>query len=212
VGRFAWPLALVVTFFAGLAVAGIAWKASSTTHEVDRLRDTVSRLQQQVSTLQARLRARESAPVSRQYGATASTEAFEETSAGPGARPSGRIATLRERPSQGRAAAGADDAGAQGGSRAAGATSRSGSRATTAAPPTVELALERFYQYLDAASGAEGRERWQRMRELVDDLRAMGDAGAQALLTVLASGGDSDERRAAARLLGQLQAPQSLPV
>jgi HEAT repeat protein len=205
VGRLAWPLALVVTFFAGLAVAGIAWKASSTTHEVDRLRDTVSQLQQQVSTLQARLRARENAPVPRPYGVTASPEAFEETSSGSGARPSGRIASLRERPSPGRSAAGSDDAEAQ-------ATSRSGSRATTGPPPTAELALERFYQYLDAASGTEGRERWQRMRELVDDLRAMGDAGVQALLTVLASGGDSDERRAAARLLGQLQAPQSLPV
>jgi hypothetical protein len=122
VRRFAWPLALVVTFFAGLAVAGIAWKASSTTHEVDRLRDTVSQLQQQVSTLQARLRARENASAPRQYGATAGTEAFA-TSSGPGARP-GRIASLRERPSPGRSAAGGDDAEAQ-------ATLRSGSRATT---------------------------------------------------------------------------------
>jgi HEAT repeats len=211
-GRFAWPLALVVTFFAGLAVAGVAWKASSTTHEVDRLRDTVSRLQQQVSTLQARLRARENATAPRQYGATVSTEAFEEPSSGPGARPGGRIASVQERPSRGRSAAGGDGADAQGGSQADGATSRPGSRATTGPPPTVELALERFYRYLDAANGTEGRERWQKMRELVDDLRAMGDVGAQALMNVLASGSDSDERRAAARLLGQLQVPQSLPV
>jgi HEAT repeat protein len=62
------------------------------------------------------------------------------------------------------------------------------------------------------ANSAEGRERWQKMRELVDDLRAMGDVGAQALMDVLASAGDSEERRAAARLLGQLQVPESLPV
>jgi HEAT repeat protein len=74
------------------------------------------------------------------------------------------------------------------------------------------LALERFYRYLDVASSTEGRERWQQMRELVENLRAMGDVGAQALMNVLAAGGDSEERRAAARLLGQLQVPQSLPV
>ena len=38
----------------------------------------------------------------------------------------------------------------------------------------------------------------------------MGDVGSQALMSVLAGGTDSDERRAAARLLGQLQVPQSL--
>ncbi|HEY7648820.1 MAG TPA: HEAT repeat domain-containing protein [Methylomirabilota bacterium] len=181
-GRFAWPLALVVTFFAGLAVAGIAGKASSTTPEVERLRDTVSRLQRQVSTLQTRLRAGESATVQ---------------------RPDGGERSSRRRP------AGGDGIG---GFPAEGATPRSGSRAATGPPPTIELALERFYRYRDVANSAEGRERWQKMRELVDDLRAMGDVGAQALMDVLASAGDSEERRAAARLLGQLQVPESLPV
>ncbi len=40
----------------------------------------------------------------------------------------------------------------------------------------------------------------------------MGRAGVQALMQVLASGGDSDERRAAARLLGALQAAEALPL
>jgi HEAT repeats len=205
-GRFAWPLALVVTFFAGLAVAGIAWKASSTMPEVERLRDTVSRLQRQVSTLQARLRAGEHATAQRPSGAV-SVDAFDESVSGPGTRPGGRIAALGERSSRRRG----DDFG-QSGPQIDGSASRSGSRAATGPPPTIELALERFYRYRDVANSAEGRERWQKMRELVDELRAMGDVGAQALMNVLASGGDSEERRAAARLLGQLQVPESLPV
>jgi HEAT repeat protein len=76
----------------------------------------------------------------------------------------------------------------------------------------VETALERFHRYVEALNGPEGRERWQRTRELVDDLRAMGDVAAQALMQVLETGRDSDERRAAARLLGTLQAGQALPV
>ena len=62
-------------------------------------------------------------------------------------------------------------------------SSRSGPSAT----PTVEVALDRFYRYLEATRGT-------------------------ALMKVLAAGNDSDERRAAARLLGSLQIPQSLPL
>jgi HEAT repeat protein len=40
----------------------------------------------------------------------------------------------------------------------------------------------------------------------------MGDVAGKALMQVLAAGNDSDERRAAARLLGSLQVPQSLPL
>jgi HEAT repeat protein len=77
--------------------------------------------------------------------------------------------------------------------------------------PTVQAALDRFYRYLEA-TGGDRRERWRQARELVEDLRAMGDVAAKALMQVLASGGDSDERRAAARLLGTLQVPESLPL
>jgi HEAT repeat protein len=76
----------------------------------------------------------------------------------------------------------------------------------------VDTALERFYRYLEAMNGTGGRERWQRARELVNDLRGMGDVAGQALMRVLATGSDSDERRAAARLLGTLQIPQALPL
>jgi hypothetical protein len=188
-----------MTFFAGLAVAGLAWRASTPTHEVDRLQDTVSRLQQQVSALQARLQARDRAPAPRSE-ITARVEAFEEPSAESAGRPNARAGALRERAGRG----GLDGAEAQSESRV--------SRPAGGPAATVEVALERFHQYLDAASSLEGRERWQRMRELVAELRAMGDVGAQALMSVLASGSDSDERRAAARLLGQLQVAQSLPV
>ena len=84
-----------------------------------------------------------------------------------------------------------------------------------APPPTLEAALDRFYKYLEATSAGnagEGRERWQRARQLVEDLRAMGDVGAQALMSVLAGVRTATSARAAARLLGQLQVPESLPL
>ena len=86
------------------------------------------------------------------------------------------------------------------------------SRAGPSGPPTDEVALDRFYRYLEATRATEGRERWQRARELVEELRGMGDVAGSALMKVLAAGNDSDERRAAARLLGSLQIPQSLPL
>src|SRR5947207_2303325 len=64
----------------------------------------------------------------------------------------------------------------------------------------------------EATRETEGRKRWQRARELVEELRGMGDVAGSALMKVLAAGNDSDERRAAARLLGSLQIPQSLPL
>ncbi|MEK7836577.1 MAG: HEAT repeat domain-containing protein, partial [candidate division NC10 bacterium] len=76
----------------------------------------------------------------------------------------------------------------------------------------MQTALDRFYKYLEAMNASGGRERWQRARALIEDLRGMGDVAGQALMQVLAAGNDSDERRAAARLLGQLQLPQALPL
>ena len=78
-----------------------------------------------------------------------------------------------------------------------------------ASPANVQTALDRFYTYLETINGSGGRERWQRARALIEDLRGMGDVAGQALMQVLAAGNDSDERRAAARLLGQLQVPQA---
>jgi len=210
-GRLVWTLAFVVTFFMGWTAAGVAWKGPSAAPEVDRLQDTVRRLQQQVDRLQARLRAREDVAALRQPGATALAGAPSRATARAGVPP----ATSFFVPSV------TDDRTAPGGFARRGgaaqpqgdrASPQPGSRGTVAAPPTAEAALERFYRYLEVTNGAEGRERWRQVRELVDDLRGMGDVAAQALMQVLAAGSDSDERRAAARLLGTLQAPQSLPL
>jgi HEAT repeat protein len=83
----------------------------------------------------------------------------------------------------------------------------------TAPAPPLQAALDRFRRYLDAINDSTpGRERWRQARELLDELRAMGPAAGQALMQVLASSQDTDERRAAARLLGQLQVAEALPV
>ena len=70
-----WPLALIVTFCLGWAVAAV----TRTGPDVGQLQETVTRLQQQTNNLQARLRAREDLSAS-QYAGAASTRA--------GARPS----------------------------------------------------------------------------------------------------------------------------
>jgi HEAT repeat protein len=78
--------------------------------------------------------------------------------------------------------------------------------------PTVRDALDRFHRYLDESSGPGGLARWQRTQQLIEDLRAMGRAGEDALMRILSSGASSDERQAAARLLGELQVPRALPL
>ena len=210
-GRLFWTLVLVVTFFIGWAAAGLARKGPSAAPEVDHLQDTVSRLQQQVGTLQARLRATENLTVLRQSGATAQPGAPSRPYAGAGVPPTN--SSVAAAVTEGRTAPGS--LARRGGApqpRGDRPSSPPGSRGTLAPAPTVEGALEHFYRYLEATNGPEGRERWQRVRELIDDLRGMGDVGAQALMQVLAAGSDSDERRAAARLLGTLQVPQALPL
>ena len=191
--RLIWPLALAVTFVAGWELSKLSRPASGPDAE---------RLQQQVSTLQARLNARASLAASRPSGpssAAARPDSSAPRQAGSDSLMAAALTETRTTP----------DAGG-----APGAQRPRGERASKPAyngPVTVEAALERFYRYVEATSGTgEGRGRWQQVRELVEELRAMGDVGTQALLHVLAAGNDSDERRAAARLLGQLQAPQAL--
>jgi hypothetical protein len=208
-GRLFWPCALAVTFFIGWAAGGVARKGPPAGGEGHQ--DTVSRLRQQVSTLQARLRARDGLAAARQSGATAEagTPSRAEVS---GADRSFAAAVTEERRFPESLARGGGAAQPQGGVQADPGASRGGSRGTVVSAPSVEAALDRFYRYLEVTNGLEGRERWQRARELVDDLRGMGEPAAQALMHVLAAGSDSDERRAAARLLGTLQVAQSLPL
>jgi HEAT repeat protein len=190
--RLRWPLAVVAAFAAGWAMAGVTGKTPAS-RDADR---DAEQLRQQVTTLQARLHAREEI-------------AGEPASAAPTASAARRAAVRMD---TGLTAAAREERMLQD-LRARGAPPPASARAATSGPPpTLETALERFYRYLDATRGGEGRERWQRARELVDELRAMGDVAGKALMQVLATGSDSDERRAAARLLGSLQVPQSLPL
>lgn len=195
--RLLWPAALIATFLTGWAAASVTRYGPWTAPEVTELRETVTRQQQQVATLQARLQARENLASARSAGESASS----------GARTSdvmnATVTNVRTTP----------EGQSRRGTASAATWPEPTPTSTTGAPQTLEAALDRFYKYLEATSAGnagEGRERWQRARQLVEDLRAMGDVGSQALMSVLAGGTDSDERRAAARLLGQLQVPQSL--
>ena len=78
--------------------------------------------------------------------------------------------------------------------------------------PTADAALNRFYLYVDETNAPGGLAHWQRMQQLADELRKMGPSGAEVLLQILEAGATSDERRAAAQLLGELQVQQALPL
>jgi HEAT repeats len=192
--RLLWPLAVVAAFLVGWAIAG----GGGRTFALRAAEREAEHLREQVTTLQARLHARDEIAAARVPTAA--------SAAVPGRRGSaqsdvGLTATVREeRMVQELRARGTADRGA---SRVA----------QPGAPATVEAALDRFYRYLEATrGGGEGREGWRRARELVEELRSMGDAAGKALMQVLSAGNDSDERRTAARLLGSLQIPQSLPL
>ncbi len=86
-----------------------------------------------------------------------------------------------------------------------------GAAAAPAPPGTVEAALERFYKYLDELGGLSGRARWQRGQQFLEELRAMGSAGVDALMRVLGSNAGSEERRMAAQFLGDLKAAGAVP-
>jgi HEAT repeat protein len=201
--RALWPLVLVATFALGLTAGRAIWRESAGAPP-----EIVARLQQQISTLQARLRVKDTAPTAPGSEAPAPAEprpgAFD--TATRSADRVARVAVVDELAASERAARGGGAPQPQG--------QPAPSRAAVAAgsPPTVEAALDRFYQYLEALRAPEGRERGQRLRELINELRDMGEAGGKALMQVLTAGSDSDERRAAARLLGSLQIPEALPL
>ena len=202
--RLFWPLGLVLAF--GLGVAAGGWPALDpfTAREVAQLRASESRLQFRVSTLEARLRA----------GGGFSTDhdgAERSLSMSEGARSTRR--SLARATADGYASSGFLEP--RGGSRvgAQGARISPEHEGRAAAPaPTVDAALSRFYQYVDETNALGGLAHWQRMQRLADELRKMGPAGAEALLQVLEAGATSDERRAAAQLLGELQVQQALPL
>ena len=199
--HFLWPLGVVVAFGLGLAAASLYPDVHATAPAAEDAQALVRRLQMQVSTLQARLRVSETRSAGQHLDtagqASASLEPRQASSIEGSARPvrSGR----RGGPPQGEPQ---DDLSSP--ARVA--------KAAAAGPVTVDGALDRFYRYLGDASGATGPARWRQSREIIADLKAMGDAGTQALARVLANGSSTEERRTAAQLLGEMQDPRALPL
>lgn len=201
--RLLWPVAVVVALIIGWASAGV-------TSKVPAARD-VERLTQQVTTLQARLRVAEEMAATGPAAASVVTgrklprpESHDERTLTVAAQEDRLI-----RESLARAAAAERGRGGQNGGD--GATAKPDAQSKPAAPPTVQAVLDRFYRYLESTKSSE-RERWQKGRELVEDMRSMGDVAGQALMHVLTTGTDTDERRVAARMLGALHVPEALPL
>jgi len=192
-----WALPPLLAFGLGLAAAWVPRQPSPTSSEVEQLRASERRLQMQVSTLQARLRAREARNAV--PPPTMSAQAPEAPPAQEKVAPAPDVDARAVRAGAARPEPAAE--------RSAPATG-----APAARPATVEAALERFYRYLEdtSASGAAGRR--QKLQQLADDLRRMGNAGHEALLRVLAGGTSMEERRTAAQLLSDMQVPQALPL
>jgi|KBSSwiStaDraftv2_1062776.scaffolds.fasta_scaffold31812_3 hypothetical protein len=203
--RLLWPLGLVLAFGLGLAAGGWPVHGPFTAQEVAQLRASESRLQARVSTLEARLHAgggfstgddgaKGGLPMSERGRSTMRSRAGATADgyASPGFRePRGRSRV-----------------GAQGARISPGDAGRGGAGPA----PAADAALSRIYQYVDETNALGGLAHWQRMQQLADELRRMGPAGAEVLLQVLEAGATSDERRAAAQLLGELQVPQALPL
>jgi hypothetical protein len=133
--RLLWALALVITFFAG-------WAASRTgVQEVDQLRDTVSRLRQQVNTLEARLRARDELATVRPIGAITGAPSADSRAGGGSA---GRFLTGAVTEERMVAESVPGRAGAAVPPQADRTSSRPGSRGTAVGASSVEAALDRF--------------------------------------------------------------------
>lgn len=199
--RVFWSLAVVAAFVVGSVAGGSALR--------DRPPETVQRLRDQVTALQARLDARDDEVAPRRDTSSApgaSSWSDLRAEGPPGHRVLSAVLTNESAPAN---SAAPRDAIAPPWDRVVAGQSPRGAGSVA---PGVDTALARFRSYMEATSGGEGREQWRRARELVNELRAMGEPAANALMQVLASGQDSDERRAAARLLGTLQIPQSLPL
>jgi hypothetical protein len=193
-----WPLAVVVAFAAGWGLAGVGGTKSSPREAARDTATDTGHVTPQGAALQPRSHVREdggqartSAPAAR-AGVPPAPAAAGQSTVTAAMREEHLLSEIRAR------------SGAQ--------TDRPAPRFGAGSPATLEGALDRFHKYLEATKSTAGREGWQRARELVEELRAMGDVSGKALMNVLAAGSDSDERRAAARLLGTLQVPQSLPL
>ena len=201
--RLLWPLSVVVALCLGWASAGVTTK-SPTARDVERLT-------QQVTTLQSRLRVAEESAAAITPASMIAGERPARQPATNGDR-SHSVAAQEERLVQeSLARAAVTERARRGQAQGDSPSAKSDSQSKQGPPPTVQAVLDKFYKYLDATKTSE-RDRWQKGRELVDEMRGMGDVAGQALMHVLTAGNDTDERRVAARMLGALHVPQSLPL
>ena len=189
--RLVWPLCLVLIFAAGWAAGAVVRKAPPPGADPE----LVSRLQQQIAGLEMRLRARQELAAARPSStadrtAPTATEARVLAEERARTRASGQAAAATPEP-------------------AAAAAAKPPAKATAAA---VQGAMDKFYRFMESTANSSERERFQKGRELVDELRALGPAGGQALMQILGTAKDTDERRAAARMLGALQFSEALPM
>jgi len=203
-GRLGWTLVLMATFVLGITAGGLSRSILGTASEVKRLQGLVERQEEQIGTLQARLRRGDTGPQRPGINGTGARREAAWNASIPSA------VTQPDAPAD---LSGSRRTGGfpRSGSREGPGSSGNATRAPAGTPATVDAALDRFYRFLDDTNGT-GAGRWARMREVADDLRNMGAAGIEALMRVLASGTGADERRAAAQLLGDLQAAQAVPL
>jgi HEAT repeat protein len=159
----------------------------------------VSRLQQQITALEARLRARQELAAVR----PSTTASPDRTAPTPT-----EARVLAEERAKGRASG----QGAAAAAPTEQASTAAAAKAVQATPATVQTAMDKFYRFMESMAGLSDRERFQKGRELVEELRALGPAGGQALMQILGTAKDTDERRAAARMLGALQFGQAVPL
>src|SRR5439155_4661542 len=73
--RLLWPSVLVATFLVGWATGGVVRQPPTLRAGADPDHETIARLQNQVDTLQARLRAREDLAMRRESGGTSQSPA-----------------------------------------------------------------------------------------------------------------------------------------
>jgi hypothetical protein len=193
--RIFWSLGLVAAFVVGLGAGRVVWHGESAVQEAGD-QETISRLEQQL----VALRAKNGSAAAPSVTASATTSAASKT-------PDRFIGTgfgADRMPADGSAPSALPRASGAAADRAAVATGPRGSSI-----PSLHMALERFQRYREVMR-TEGRDRWREMREIADELRSMGGVAGEALMHVLASNADSDDRRTAAQLLGQLRLPQAL--
>ena len=201
--RLLWPVAVVLALLIG-------WGSASLAGKTPKGRE-IERLTQQVATLQARLRVAEETAAATPLAVSMDAGGRSARSGRDGGRAHSISAQEDRLVEESLARAAAPERTARGQRQGDSHAARSDSEKRAAPPPSVQNVLDRFYRYLEATKTSE-RERWQKGRELVDEMRGMGDVAGQALMHVLTAGNDTDERRVAARMLGALHVPQSLPL